>query len=87
MYEGLLDEESFKMTTCLPVLDDLGEDTLEIYECSCLHVNFKGGFSKVSEAHRIIQEYADKQGIVLSDRAYEVYNKDMSVDVYYPQGT
>lgn len=85
IYEGLLDEEKFRMTTCLPISGASEEKTLEINEPSCLHVNFKGGFSKVSEAHKIIQEYAEKQGILLTDRAYEVYNKDMSVDVYYPQ--
>ncbi len=31
----------------------------------------------------MLQEYALKSGIDLDNRIYEVYNKDMSVDVYY----
>jgi hypothetical protein len=31
----------------------------------------------------MLQEYALKSGINLEDHIYEVYNKDMSVDVYY----
>ena len=31
----------------------------------------------------MLQEYALKSEINLMDRIYEVYNKDMSVDVYY----
>ncbi len=80
---GLDDEEKFTMRTCLPVADHFGDDMVEIYESGCLHLNFRGGFSKVSDAHKVIHKYAEEHNIVLSDRAYEVYNKDMSVDVYH----
>ena len=82
-YEGLADEASFAMRTCLPVAGYEGEDAVAIGEESCLHLNFTGGFSKVSQAHKLINKYASDHGITLSDRAYEVYNKDMSVDLYY----
>ncbi len=82
-YDGLNKDMDFSMKTCLPVLEYASNDTLNIYEEKCLHINFKGGFSKVSVAHRIIQENADKSGIKLAGCAYEVYNADMSVDVYY----
>lgn len=55
-----------------------------VCEESCLHLNFRGGFSRTGEAHRIIRHYAEDQGIVLADRVVEVYNRDMSVDVYWP---
>ena len=57
--------------------------TVEVSENKCLHLNFTGGFSKVSEAHKTIVRYAAEHDLKLSDRAYEVYNNDMSVDVYY----
>ena len=82
-YDRLDDEAKFSMRTCLPVADRTGEDTVEISEDRCLHLNFKGGFSKVSDAHQVINKYAQENNIRLSTRAYEVYNKDMSVDVYY----
>ena len=82
-YDRLDDEAKFSMRTCLPVADRAGEDTVEISEDRCLHFNFKGGFSKVSDAHQVINKYAQENNIRLSARAYEVYNKDMSVDVYY----
>ncbi len=82
-YEGLNDEASFAMRTCLPVSGYEGEVTAEIYEEKCLHLNFTGGFSKVSQAHKSIVKFASDHDINLSDRVYEVYNKDMSVDVYY----
>ena len=82
-YEGLLDDGQFRMITCLPVSQYAGKDTMDIRESNCLHLNYPGGFSKVSEAHRIIRKYAEEQGIKLTDRVYEVYNKDMTVDVYY----
>ena len=85
-YEGLLDDGKFRMITCLPVSQYASGDTMEIREPDCLHLNFPGGFSKVSEAHRIIRKYAEEQGIKLTDRAYEVYNKDMTADVYYTIG-
>ncbi|WP_026834677.1 MerR family transcriptional regulator [Eubacterium xylanophilum] len=78
-----LSKEDFSMRTCLPVEGDSGEDIEEIYEERCLHLNFREGFSKVGQAHVVIKEYADKNSINLTDKAYEVYNSDMSVDVYY----
>lgn len=37
----------------------------------------------VADAHQVINKYAQENNIKLSARAYEVYNKEMSVDVYY----
>lgn len=82
-YDGLNDENVFSMRTCLPISGYEGEDTVEVSEDKCLHLNFTGGFSKVSEAHKTIVGYAFAHDIRLAGRAYEVYNKDMSVDVYY----
>ena len=83
IYDGLSDDSGFSMRTCLPVEGGSEEDITEVYEEKCLHINFKEGFSKVGQAHVIIKEYADKNSISLTDKAYEVYNSDMSVDVYY----
>ena len=83
MYEGFSEGESFSMRTCLPVKDFNGTDTIEVFEKKCLHINFTEGFSKISRAHAAIKKYADAHQIKYSDRVYEVYNKDMSVDVYY----
>ncbi|SCY02960.1 hypothetical protein SAMN02910370_01106 [Lachnospiraceae bacterium XPB1003] len=82
-YDGLNDETDFSRRTCLPISGYEGEDIVEVLEDKCLHLNFTGGFSKVSEAHKTIVGYAMDHDIWLVDRAYEVYNKDMSVDVYY----
>lgn len=81
-YEGLREEDRFRMLTCLPVSGDSG-DTLDIRESRCLHLRFTGGFSQTAQAHRILRKYAEEQGISLGDRAYEVYNRDMSLEVYY----
>ncbi len=85
-YDGLSDEASFSMRTCLPITGYEDEDVVAVSEEKCLHLNFTGGFSKVSEAHKIIVGYASDHDIKLADRAYEVYNKDMSVDLYYVCG-
>lgn len=85
-YDGLGDEASFSMRTCLPIIGYEGEDVVAVSEEKCLHLNFTGGFSKISEAHKVIVGYASDHDIKLADRAYEVYNKDMSVDVYYVCG-
>ena len=71
------------MRTCLPVNDYNGEDSMEVFEEKCLHIRFTEGFSKVSRAHILIKEYADENRIICADKVYEVYNKDMSVDVYH----
>ena len=38
----------------------------------------------MAKAHVLLKEYAESKKIALAGKAYEVYNKDMSVDVYYP---
>jgi len=83
VFDGLDKEENFSMKTCLPVEEYKGNDAIEIYEEKCLHISFTGGFSKVWQAYQMLQKYALKSGIDLDNRIYEVYNKDMSVDVYY----
>lgn len=82
-YDGLNDEASFSMRTYLPVTGYEDVDTVAVSEEKCLHLNFKGGFSKVSEAHKTIVSYVSDRNIRSTGRVYEVYNKDMSVDVYY----
>lgn len=82
-YDGLDDEAKFSMRTYLPVSDHTAADLAKVSEDRCLHINFKGGFSKVSGAHLLLHKYAEEHRIGLTGRAYEVYNGDMSVDVYY----
>lgn len=72
------------MKTCLPVSDCKIDETIEVKEKDCVHINFKDGFSKVGNAHVLIKDYAENHNLKLADKAYEVYNKDMTVDVYYP---
>ena len=83
IYKNLSDDD-FSMTTCLPVVDKKNEDTIDVKEKQCLHINFKEGFSKVGNAHILIKEYAESHNLKIADKAYEVYNKDMTVDVFYP---
>ena len=82
IYDDVSDED-FSMRTCLPVAGYTGQDAIEVYEEKCLHLKFTGGFSKVSQAHLIIKDFAENQKIKFSGKVYEVYNKDMSADVYY----
>ena len=82
IYDGISDED-FSMKTCLPVEGYTGSDSIEVFEKKCIHLHFNGGFSKVSQAHRIIKDFADYKKLQVSGRIFEVYNKDMSVDVYY----
>ncbi len=87
-YAGLSDSGDFTMRTCLPVRDYEGKgmdasSITDVSEKACLHLHFTGGFSRVGNAHIRIKEYADSHKLHLSDRAYEVYNKDMSVDVFH----
>ncbi len=70
----------------MPVTEYRGEDTVVVSEDKCLYLNFKGGFSKVLEAHKTIVRFASDHDLKLADRVYEVYNKEMSVDVYYVCG-
>ena len=83
IYKNLSDEEGLSMRTCLPVDDYMGEDSIDVYEEKCLHIRFTEGFSKVARAHILIKEYAEENGINCMDKVYEVYNKNMSVDVYH----
>ena len=87
IYQGLLNDEGFSMTSCLPVKECNAEEAMEVFEENCIHINFAEGFSKVAKAHAIIKEYAESHNLSLAGKAYEVYNKDMSVDVYYPVST
>ncbi|MBR2294870.1 MAG: MerR family transcriptional regulator [Clostridiales bacterium] len=82
-YDGMEEGEGFSMRTYLPVSGALRGVTEEVFEERCLHLNFKGGFSRVRDGHGVLFKYAEEKGIGLSGRAYEVYNKDMSVDIYY----
>ena len=84
IYENLSVDDDFSMKTCLPVSDFRGEETIEVMEKDCVHINFKDGFSKVGNAHVLIKEYSESHNLKLADKAYEVYNKDMTVDMYYP---
>ena len=84
LYENLNSEEKFSMRTCLPVSGGDGKNLTRVSEAKCLHLHFTGGFSKIGKAHEIIRKYAEENRISLADRACEVYNKDMSADVYYP---
>lgn len=84
LYENLNSEEGFSMRTCLPVSGGDGKTLTRVSEAKCLHLHFTGGFSKIGKAHEIIRKYAEENRINLADRACEVYNKDMSADVYYP---
>ena len=59
---------------------------MEVFDEKCLHLRFTGGFSKVASAHVSIEKYAEENQIKCVGRVYEVYNKDMSVDVYHVMG-
>ena len=85
IYENL-SEDNFSMKTCLPVNECKDENAMEVFEKKCLHLNFSEGFSKVGKAHVQIKKYAESQKINLTGKTYEIYNKDMSVDVFYPIG-
>ena len=84
LYENLNSEEGFSMRTCLPVSGSGNGNVICVSEAKCLHLHFTGGFSKIGKAHEIIHRYAAENKTELSGRAYEVYNKDLSADVYYP---
>lgn len=88
-YEGLLSEDTdFKMTTCLPIIFSDVSNNHEDYiykqnSVKCIHMNFLGGFSKVGSAHIEIKKYMDQHNIAGNGIVYEVYNTDMSVDIFY----
>lgn len=84
-YDDIFDGDGeFQMQTCLPIsgiyLDDCWRQE---EECKCLHIIYSGGFSTVGKAHQIIKEYAETNHIELNGTAFEVYNSDMSAEVYY----
>lgn len=83
IFDAMDDEERFSMKTCIPVYGYNGDDAVEVSEENCMHINFKGGFSKIGRAHQMLRDHAESSGIKLQERVYEVYNKDMSVDIYY----
>ena len=84
-YEGLSNEDGeFTMITCLPVcevMDGLENTCSEAYS-DCIHIHFTGGFSKVKNAHILMKEYAETNKIICTGTVIEVYNKDMTVDLY-----
>jgi DNA-binding transcriptional MerR regulator len=88
-YEGLLtDDSAFKMITCLPILQtDASNDAADYIRvekaAKCIHLNFTGGFSKAGNAHIWLKEYMDKKKTSCTGTMYEVYNRDMSMDIYY----
>lgn len=83
IYECISKSDELYMKTCLPVKERTETDTITVSEEKCLHITFKEGFSKVARAHTFLKEYADSHGITLGGRVYEVYKKDMTVEVYY----
>lgn len=88
-YEGIYSEDStFRMLTCLPIIQtDICNEPMEnIREEStarCIYTRFTGGFSKVGEAHIELKKYIEKRNLLCSGVMYEVYNQDMSVEIYY----
>lgn len=87
-YEGLTEEDgAFQMTTCLPVYKsgtyENIPNTRTEQSVECVHMNFTGGFSRVGDAHMQMKQYMDQKGIAGNGTVYEVYNRDMSVDIYY----
>lgn len=88
-YEGVFESDmEFKMTTCLPIAQEEwskveGECVCVERSKKCLHVNFKDGFSKVGNAHIRLEKYMKEKNILGTGVVYEVYNRDMSVDIYY----
>ncbi len=88
-YEGLLaDDSAFKMTTCLPIIQtDAYNEAAEYIRAEkstkCIHLNYTEGFSKVGNAHIWLKEYMDKKKTSCTGTIYEVYNHDMSLDIYY----
>lgn len=80
--ERITDAECY----CLPAFPIAAASVNEFY--GSFHFSMKTTYEvaygvKVAEAHKILNNYASEHKVELSDRVYEVYNKDMSVDVYY----
>lgn len=83
IFEDLDPDNGFSMKTCLPVAFGSDDCTEIIPGDKCIHMTFRGGFSSVRKTHPALMDHAEKNGIRLSNRIYEVYNRDMTVDVYY----
>jgi len=84
-YDDIFDEDGeFKMQTCLPVTEIFGNESSRVEDnYKCIHVRYKGGFSTVGRAHQFMKKYSESNAITLVGTAFEIYNKDMTVDVYY----
>ena len=88
-YEGIFESDiEFKMTTCLPIKQEEWSKIEEECVCvekgkRCLHMNFRGGFSKIGNAHIQLEKYMKEKNILGTGVVYEDYNRDMSVDIYY----
>ncbi|MFA9375645.1 MAG: MerR family transcriptional regulator [Lachnotalea sp.] len=84
-YDNIFNEDGdFQMQTCLPVKENF-EDNCSRTEndYKCLHVTYRGGFSTIGNAHQVIKKYSESNHITLAGTIFEVYNKDMSTEVYY----
>ncbi len=85
-YDFLFDESGdFTMETCLPVItaELLPQLCVEEPSATCIYTMHTSGFSSIGNAHQKIIEYAQKRKIKLTGKAFEVYNSDMSAEVYY----
>ncbi len=84
-YNNIFDQDgNFTMETCLPVKS---EDRLPMHQidnvATCLYTKHSTGFSSINKAHQKIIDYAKRQQLKLTGKVFEVYNSDMSADVYY----
>lgn len=86
-YENILEEDGeFTMETCLPVIEAEvlpRECAKEEQAAVCIYTVHRSGFSTIGRAHQKIKEYAEKQDLRLTGKVFEVYNRDMSAEVYY----
>jgi DNA-binding transcriptional MerR regulator len=85
-YDNIFDEYGeFNMQTCLPIseLSLSQEYCRKEEECTCLYMKYSGGFSTVGNAHQVLEKHAELNSIILEGTVFEVYNKDMSVELYY----
>ncbi len=85
-YNFLFDESgNFTMETCLPVITSelLPQLCVEEPPASCIYTMHTSGFSSIGNAHQKIIEYAENRKLRLTGKAFEVYNSDMSAEVYY----
>lgn len=83
VFEG---DGEFFMETCLPVVDSnvLQKEFLKKEEPAlCIHTVHRAGFSTIGNAHQKLKEYAEANKIEFTGKIFEVYNRDMSAEVYY----